>query len=61
MPALPLTDSTETGATMFAAQLAAFLIHHHHAMWAAQLTTDSLARFARALAWALRHGFVYQR
>jgi hypothetical protein len=42
-------------------QLAAFLAAHHHALWAAQLTSDSLARFARAAAWAVRHGFTYQR
>ncbi len=45
---------------MFTAQLAAYLTAHHHAMWAAHLTTDSLTRFARILMWAVRHGFRYQ-
>ena len=48
---------------MFAAQLAAFLIIHHHIRWALLLFNGPLspAEYARILAWAVRHGFTYQR
>ena len=44
---------------MFMAQLAQFLLHHHHAGWAHHLLTMSPHRFAHVLHWARRHGFRY--
>lgn len=45
---------------MFTAQLALFLINHHHAHWAAILTSCPPHRFAHIFAWAVRHGFRFQ-
>ena len=46
---------------MFIAQLAAFLLSHHHAHWAHILTTCPHWRFRHILTWATRHGFRYQQ
>jgi len=48
-------------ASMFLAQLAAFLTTCHHAHWASVLPQLSPHRFAVIYDWALRHGFAYQR
>lgn len=47
---------------MFLAQLAAFLLAHHHAHWVQLLTSGPLSphKYARILGWAVRHGFTYQ-
>jgi hypothetical protein len=47
---------------MFLAQLAAFLLTHHHAGWVHLLTSGPLSpgKYARILTWAARHGFIYQ-
>jgi hypothetical protein len=44
---------------MFIAQLAAFLVAHHHQHWIPGLFT-STARFVWLSQWAARHGFTYQ-
>lgn len=44
---------------MYGAQLASFLISHHHINWATEMFTNN-AVFLKAQAWAIRHGFVYQ-
>lgn len=44
---------------MFLAQLAEFLITHHHAAWVPGLFTSNHAEQLRQ-AWAARHGFVFQ-
>jgi len=43
---------------MFILQLALFLTSHHHAQWVDALFTG---RYDHIYAWALQHGFVYQR
>lgn len=45
---------------MFVAQLAHFLMAHHHAHWAQILTTCSAQTFDRIEHWAIAHGFKYQ-
>lgn len=45
---------------MFLAQLAAFLVAHCHAHWAAILATCSPHKFALIYHWAMCHGFRYQ-
>jgi hypothetical protein len=44
---------------MYLAQVAAFLISHHHAMWVPGLFA-SAERAAWLAAWARHHGFVFQ-
>lgn len=47
---------------MFLAQLAAFLMLHHHAHWVSLLTNGLVSdhRFLHIITWAAKHGFAYQ-
>jgi len=45
---------------MFVAQLASWLVAHHHQHWADIITTCSPHKFAQIYAWAKAHGFVFQ-
>jgi hypothetical protein len=44
---------------MLTAQLAAFLVAHHHAIWATKISGSS-HMWSIAYQWAVRKGFVYQ-
>jgi hypothetical protein len=48
---------------MFLAQLAAFLMEHHHIHWISLLINGPLndRTYLRIITWAAKHGFMYQR